>query len=38
LRRYSGRIDSAPTSAARSRTQNALQSNVVSSHLCGLVT
>ena len=37
FRRYSGRIDNAPTSAARSATQNASQSKFVSSHLCGLV-
>src|SRR3712207_3703569 len=35
LRRYSGSTVSAATSSARSATQNASQSNPVSSHLCG---
>src|SRR3712207_5943776 len=36
LRRYSGTMLSARTSASRSRTQNASQSNDVNIHLCGL--
>ena len=37
LRRYSGRIDSAPVSAARSATQKSVASKPVSSHLCASV-
>ena len=37
VRRYSGRIDSAPSSAARSATQNRSQSKFTPIHLCGLV-
>ena len=37
VRRYSGRIDSAPSSAARSAIQNRSQSKLTPIHLCGLV-
>ncbi len=36
LRKYSGRIVSAPISAARSATKKQSQSKLVNNHLCGL--